>query len=335
MSEFRNPFIEAKIVADGVSNPAHHEQDAERGDPAFVMSQSSVKVFSACPLEWRLGYTKKTTEAMELGRAMDIVVHTPDKFDELVAVQPATQPASKAMKAVKSGKVKEGDPVPWNGATAYAKEWTEEREGKLIISAEDKDGLDVAFTRLMADEDAREIVKGSRKQVLLTAQYMDKATGLKIPFCGLLDLVPGAGKFEGHIFDFKFVRALFNRAWTKAVMDQGMHIQAAIYLDLWNAATGENRELFGHIAQANYSPFVVGRKMLSLEMIDLGRGAYLSAMRRYCECLKTQQWPDYDTGGPSVMDRFSYVQKEPWMINTDWSTFIEPNEEIKEPLSLN
>lgn len=329
--ETTNPFTNAKIIGENVSS-ADYRKNAKRGDPAYVMSRSDLMEFAWCPSRWRAGYDDDGSKATEWGSLMDGLLLDAEHFDERFAVTPKFYPAD-------GKKGEEPSMKLWTFQANYCKEWRNDRKDKEIVKWDDYEEARKAMAVLREDSDIVAILAGSQRQVMVTANYFDEATKLTIPVKGLLDIVPAIkGEFGSMAVDFKTCASAGLRPWAKAVYERGYHVQAALYLDLWNAATGENRSCFGHILQENYAPWQVGKRYLSSdgvgghgesmagEMIDfavdrtgafisLGRSKYQSALEKYAQCLKSNVWPGYERYHGSIMPGWENVEPELWMVN--------------------
>ena len=89
-------------------------------------------------------------------------------------------------------------------------------------------------------------------------------------------------------------------------------MQAAINIDLYEAATLEGRDLFGHIAQENSHPWHPECIRLPEEFLRIGRLKYQSAMELYCHCLSENRWPGYQETGAA--GEWPTVEPLPWMV---------------------
>jgi hypothetical protein len=83
-------------------------------------------------------------------------------------------------------------------------------------------------------------------------------------------------------------------------------------MDVYNAATGENRVEWLHVIQENTFPWQPGRRYLSVEFIKEGRAAYYDALRLYCQCLKNNTWPSWDDSSP--YNGWTLIEPKPWML---------------------
>lgn len=303
-----NPITDAVVVGDGVSVERYLEQPkgVKRGDPGYVMSGSDLMEFDNCPHRWRAGYEEEGTKETEYGALLDCLLMDGVKavFERFI-ILPETYTS------------KDGDEKPWTFAATVCKEWRKEHNplGKTEIKSQLWGIAKTAADRLLSDPQLAELFATSRKQVMLTGIYHDKETGIRVPVKSLLDLVPPAPL--GYLVDLKTCNSAHPRAWKKQVFNYSYHVQSARHLDLWNAATGEQRNEFRHVLQESVHPFEVAKRFLSSEFVALGRQKYVGALKRYAQCLSTGVFPGYDEAESSadmVIDGWLMCSPEAWMV---------------------
>jgi len=307
----KNPFTECKVVGT-VERDAYCRSEHPRGHPAFAMSRGELMEFNRCPHRWLMGYKSEETKATEWGTLLDCLALTPERFDDEFAVTPETYPATPKRK---------DDPIeqkPWNKNATYCKEWEDGQDGKIVVKSELMTAAQEAVKVLTADLDIFEILRQSEKQVMVVGEYKDQETGLSIPVKGLLDLLPDLNRrFGKSIADLKSCINGSPYPWTRTVFERGYHVQGAFYLDLYVAATGEDRIDFLHVLQESFAPWETGKRILSQEFIELGRLTYLTALKRYCQCLLSKKWPGYDSEGRMVLNGWNLTQPEAWMVGRE------------------
>lgn len=299
-----NPIAEAKDCGDGISSEQYREQPngAKRGDAAYVMSGSDLMEFWTCPHRWVNGYKDEGTRSTEWGSLVDCLLMTPDEFEKRYIVVPEEYENEK-------GELKE-----WNFNAKVCKEWRQNHGGT-------REEVKTGFLRdarwavhlLTQDEQIRDIIQSSRKQVMLTGTYHDKETDVTVPVKALLDLVPPA-KF---LCDVKTTTNAHKRAWARHVQQFNYHCQAARHLDLWNAANNDTRKTFRHIVQEYFEPFEIAKRELDDTFLSQGRDRYVEALKLYAQCLKTGKWGGYDEprfNNDVLIDGFLLVSPEAWMV---------------------
>jgi PDDEXK-like domain of unknown function (DUF3799) len=324
----RSEFIGAKVVGSNVSSAVYLRQmeGVKRGNPQFVMSRSELMLFASNPSRWIAGYYHKDSDATYFGSLLDCLVTSPDKFSEIYAVRPKTVKATKTMTCVKEGEAEVGDPVPWRECTE-AKDWKAKvaHEGKEAVPADDFEEANQALTRLMEDDKARDLLACSHKQVMVMGEYQDRLTGLIIPVKGLIDIVPALDSGHGDsLADFKTCRSAAPRDWIKAIDQRHYDAQAALFIDLYEAATGEGRATFLHLLQENTFPFQVGRRIVGGEFMAIGRHKYENALKLYCACLKANIWPSWDD--LSALNGWTIADADEYMKSRDARDYISDDE---------
>lgn len=322
-----NPFTNAVVVGSDRDPEKYHQQDMkpgpvkrlfERGEAGYRMSRSDLMEFARCPHRWVCGYSRKDSGATDWGSLMDQLLL--GGTDWKIAVKPTEYPSEPTKKG--------GDTVmkPWSGNSTWCKEWKaeQERNGNTVVSRDELDDCEAAIANIRGDESIAKLLAGASNQVEVRADYVDRETGVVVPVKCLIDVVPDeGGAFSTSLADFKTARCGALRSWGRFVYGFGYHVQAAMYLDLWNAdnycavsATGDREDwkIFGCESERPYEPF---KRTLSQEFIQLGRVSYQNALRRYAKCLASNQWPGYDANAPAPYQGFSLTEPEPWMLTPE------------------
>ena len=272
----------AKVVS-VTTNPEEYFPNAERCTISYAMSSSSLKAFSVCPSKYKAGVEDNETESKKFGSLLDCLVLTPSQMRSRFAIQPETYTNDK------------GETKPWSNNSNSCKTWKKENADRTIITQQQLSECASAVLRMSTDQKIASFIKESDTQVWVTGEYSDEDTGLVIPMRCLIDLVPKSESEYGLcIGDIKTTRSAVIADWTRDVFKFGYHVQAAFNLDLYNAATGEDRTTFCHVVQENTPPYEPARRMLDLEFIEMGRNEYRGALLNYCKCLKSGIFPSYD-----------------------------------------
>lgn len=285
---------------------SYNPGDNERGSKDFVMSRSSLMEFNHCPHRWVKGYGKAETDSLSYGNMLDAFILDNAKFASQFAMQPETYINDK------------DEQKAWSGNSKVCKEWKAGQiaAGKDIISSDQMAMVIRAKEVMYQDEVIKGILETSDFQVMILAEWHDKETGLVIPVKCLIDIVPRKdSQFHMYIADLKSCRTAAPGQWAREVYNWGYHVQAAFYMDMHEAATGEVRNGFAHILQESYEPFEVGKRMLSEEFVELGRDKYEEAMKKYCHCLKSGVFGGYDSYTHTVFDGLTCTDPEAWMIS--------------------
>jgi len=283
-------ITKAKVIGSNVSYETYSAQDPEikRGHPQFSMSRGELVNCAVNPARWLAGFKldDESTPSTTWGQLIDCLLTSPVKFSENFAVTPETYPDKKT-----------GEQKPWTFAANFCKEWREDHRGKTIIKADAMLDAAAAVKAIEANSMVKELFAVSKKQVLVIGFWEDEATGIQVPIRGLLDLVPPNdhaifGKWLG---DFKTARNGNPATWDRVISDSAYDLQAALYMDLFTAATNEDRVDFVHVVQENVFPFHVVSPLpaMSAEFLSWGRTKYRAALALYCQCLSTGVWPSF------------------------------------------
>lgn len=302
-------FTDGKIIGSGVSDVEYHRQEFRRGDRRFVMSRSELCDFIKCPSKWLRGsQSQDDTDATEYGSLVDCLVTQPTRFDERYIIKPDTYINDK------------GESLKWTRAAKICKKWEDDNGHLVAIKNDTIQGARTAVERLVNDSFAGELIQCSQKQVMATAIYNDRATGLQIPIKVLIDLVPDAlhSEYGQDLGDLKTCRDASPFAFKWAAYRSGYHVQSALYLDVYNAATVPDDERNGWllVLSENVSPYEPATRWLDMEMIQRGRDIYLYALGLYCQCLKRNEWPGYDSVGSDIRPGWGQISLDAKMIES-------------------
>ena len=317
----------ARIVGVGCDPEEYHKQDAARGTPEYVMSASALKLFDECPSRFVAGYTPPDSDAKFHGSLLDTRLLTKEQFGKRYAIRPSTY------------KNEDGEEKPFNLNSKVCKSWVAEQGKKEIVSGDDVVACDQSIRRLMQDDIIASYLDASDRQVWLSGEWKDEATGLIVPLRGLVDAVPRADTvFAKTLGDIKTTRCAAASAWQRWCYQARYHVQAALYIDLYQSAVPEgDRNTFCFILSENFPPWETGKRMLSQDFLELGRASYKRTLANYCQCLKTGRFPGYDDTDESVQG-WGLVACEPFMEQRDAFApkyEFEPSEEPDEPINLN
>lgn len=327
-------------------------ENFERGDVRRVMNNSQLRDFRRCPHRWKVGaQEEEDTPSLEWGALLDCIVLTPDRFEKVYAVAPETfttlapsyvlttefpgewNPRQKVCQQWKKAKEAEGvkvytpedyedakTPKEWGWIHGYCKQWRTDQEakGKIAIKADQASEAWKAAAIIHKDERLHAFLAGAKTQVQVCVEWRDPDTKLVIPIKCLIDIVPDPGGEYGDMLgDLKSTRCAAARAWARAVHEQGYAMQAALYIDAYNAAAGLKYREFAHVVSENFHPYETARRVLSTEFLQIGRAEYMRALVDYCYCLKNDFWPGYDDmdgSSAEMIDGWRVVSPEAWML---------------------
>jgi hypothetical protein len=300
------------VVFDADPAQYHAPQKARRGDHDFVMSRSELWEFTdgECPLEWRIGKPREVTAAMKWGDLTDVLILTPERFEECFEIIPETYKTMR-MKCPKCGSITDAksckkcgvDRVEteviekWNWNSTTCEQWEEKviAAGKRSTKAETVSHAQAAVKQFFAHPHLKAFHEVSRKQVQVNVEWHDEDTGIVVPFKCMLDLVPDpASEFGDTLADLKQTWLIRYRDWQRNVHREGLDVQAAVYLDAMNAASGLSYSHFEFHLQKSEQPWIATHRMLSPDFLLLGRNRYQDALKSYCRCVAENTWRGYD-----------------------------------------
>lgn len=276
-SGFQNAVIAGKNV-----KPSTYHANGKRGEKDFVMHSGALNEFYRCPHKWINGFERADSPSLKWGRMLDCLISSVEQFEKRYVNPPETYVNSK------------GDEAAWTLQSKTCRAWVKEQEdlGFEVVSADSVVCAGKAKNQLLQVEDAGEILTNSDFQVMVTADYFDKATNTTIPCKCLLDIVPKIGsRFDRTLLDLKTARSANPNVWPEVVFGMGYHVQAAFYLDMYVAATGEDRVDWRWLISENIHPWEANRALCSEEMLKLGRTQYRSALAEYADDKEARHEP--------------------------------------------
>lgn len=248
--------------------------------PDSWLSKSAVWELAESSLyKWRYHHEpREETDAMRWGTLIDCLTTTPELFDDLLAVCPY-------------------DSFRTNEAKAWREE--QERTGKTIVKEEELEEAQKAARMLtVVHEESAEIFASSDRQVILTG----KMQGVNIK--GLVDLAPRKKSFIG---DLKTTGKFTQDGIEKTTGSLGYHVQAGIYLPLWNSQhPDDKRDEFKIVWQDQKPPYEVAVIPLHPEEIRAGFRFFKSQVRRLVHAAKTNSWPMAFAGNLAPLRRSTW-----------------------------
>lgn len=290
----------AKIVSENTDSGLYHSvnDNVQRGSAEYTMSFSELKRFAACPAKWVAGASQEDSSSLKWGAAIDCLVTQPEEFSKRFAIKPEQYQDEK------------GEWKKWNGNAKVCKEWAE-NEKREVISKRDFSELTIAVHKLHSDPWCYNVIFQSNKQVYLSAQW--KQGNITVPLKCMIDF-----EWTSFLADLKTSQFVGHLSWPRHCFKFGYHMQAALYLDMYNAARGyECATDFYHICQESSPPYQIGRRLLSQEFIQIGRDSYQQILGNYVRCLSTNRWPGYDDHEGAI-NGCTLIEPEAWMIESDY-----------------
>jgi len=248
------------------------------------VSKSMLTDFMPNPAAWLLKPKKDYTKAMRFGNLVDCMALTPDEFENEYTILPRFYPCKPTAKDPRTEK-------PWNANAGYCKELEEDIESSGKQAVKESDFLEAkqAVANLKQFRPYAELIDGAHTQSAMFGDLIDE--GIATPAKSLLDILPMHPNWMHVIADMKTTAEMSDQHFARTVNKFGYHRQAAIYLDLHNAITGENRDTFYIVWVHSKAPFEVAMRPISASAIAEGRRWYKSALRLWNQCITTGVFP--------------------------------------------
>lgn len=245
----------------GISEADYHAFSA--------VSKSKLWAFAKNPHKWLL--TKDApmspTASMIWGSLVDCLVLQPHELSECFAVSSFP-----------------------DFRTKDAQLWRDSQTVPIVTRAQ-VDEAKMAAELVANHHFARMMLDGAKTQVSAVASGTEGGTGEKFLGKCRLDIVPDkTGVYRDWLVDLKTTQSLSKLSNT--IADFGYHVQAAWYLDMFNAASGEERTRWGFIFQESESPYEVAVVELDSDAIAKGREWYLVALEKWCHSHKYNMFPN-------------------------------------------
>jgi|GEM_PF-2282785 len=191
--------------------------------------------------------------------------------------------------------------------TKAAREWRDQNlaAGKIIVTAEQlAEGRKSARMLTHTCERSAGIFANSKSQVIIAGRIM----GCNVK--GLVDLAPEG---EDFLADLKTTSSFSIDGFSRQTAAFGYHVQAGLYLHLWNAMFPDDRRTrFKLIWQDAESPYEVAVTELHRDEIERGYEYALYQIQRLTAAARDDHWPmAFDAQEPLIMrPTWAAIQEE-------------------------
>ena len=211
---------------------------------------------------WRY-HPRKTepTAAMRWGSLVDCITTTPELAETEVVICPFD-----------------------SYRTKEAKEWKEANRYKTITTADELEEAQKAARMLTeTHKGSAEIFAKSKGQVIVLGRIM----GCNVK--GLVDLAPDG---EDFLADLKTTADFSARGFESTIDKFGYHVQAGLYLALWNTMfPDDKRNAFKFVWQDKAPPYEVAVTELTPSEIDEGLAQAAHLIEKLVNATKANHWP--------------------------------------------
>ena len=266
-------FSKTEIVGDKVPDPGvypgippdtYHAWDA-------ASNSSMSKLFrSPAHLKSYLEEGQKETPALFLGMAIHAAVLEPDRFGDDYGVMPAD-----LKRTTKEGK------AAWF-------ELTEKHGDGNVLKAKDHEICMRIRDSVYGKKTAAALLKGTG-EVELSLTWRDKETGVLCKSRWDRHSPDMAG---GAIVDLKTTQDAEKRSFEKSIFNFGYHRQGAMYT-MGAKALAMPVQHFSIIAVEKTPPYECAVYRLTEGTLEAGDDQIRALLRRYAECLMTDEFPGY------------------------------------------
>lgn len=260
----------------GISNEDYH-------DSAGV-SSSQLKYVVHAPAKYKAMIDGEIdfnqTPAMALGTAVHIMALEPDLVDEQIIQKP-----------------KFSGP----GAVLERKEFNDEHEGKVILSADQLAAARAMAANIMKLPDFKRISADSQNE--MSGWYDDPETGL------LCRYRPDM-RTEWCIADVKTCASAEKSAFSRQIYNLGYHISAAHYIAGDSVLMGTDHRQFIFICVESTAPHLAAVYVLDEEDLRFGEWQRARGLAKIKECQDKGEWPSYQGGIASSIGVPHWAKKE-------------------------
>lgn len=286
----------AQIVGADIAPERYDQETEQRGSAKFTVRSHTLNEILRNAQRWMRGYESPESKSKDFGRLLDCLLLTPLQWPTRFAVLPADAPKkpSKTQINAKKPSDKTLEDIKWWDA------WTKANPGE-IVSQETNGSVHAAIKRLREDAMICDLIDNSQHAVMLTAVWDDHGTGLMVPLKALVDIAPRSDHpvFGNSLWDLKTTQNASPRSFSRDAQKYGYAVQAAFYVDMWNAAhpsPADSRSDFGHVVVESFHPFEYRTPppLLSQRFLGVGRALYQKALAIYCKAICSGDWPGYD-----------------------------------------
>ena len=246
---------------------AYYLRSANPRNLTAPVSKSLLWDFNESPYKWRHSTGKEVTKAMDLGTLIHSAILEPETaITDIVSVSPFPDFRTKA-----------------------AQEWRDDQRemGRMIVT--DADIRAASGCEQVFSEDYAQRFAGDYKTEVAVFATIG-ATQIK----GMIDLVPDSLDLLVGLTTTARIGSL--REITNTIISRGYHWQAALYVDLWNAASGEKRNRFVICFIEVTEPYETAWVEVSPELIEEGRTRYMNALAKWQSCVAIDVWPRQHEG---------------------------------------
>jgi exodeoxyribonuclease VIII len=239
-------------------------------------------------LPWYLSKKREVTPWMMMGTLIHHAITEPDRPFPALAVVPETYGP---------------DAKKWNGNATECKDWRKQQEEakRIILTRAQYDAVVECTLGIANDPDCQAIfAKGQSEVSVFTSRVVPNSYShgeYSIFTKCRIDRVPTG---SNSLVDIKKVGEGMAQkdAFMRLAVDRRYHVQAASYLDNWNAQMGstDRRETFVFVVVEDVAPYLVNRIEIGRDTLAAGREIYYRDLETFARCKALSKWPGYPPG---------------------------------------
>ena len=276
----------------GAVNPKEYhkwkDQLAEALDVP-VTSKSDLGDFAACPLRYRYNKengVKKCSDALRLGSLVDCLVLTPELFSAEYLCEPKRVAVKKDGTPYANGQQDAEQKAAWEAAEA---------QGITVLTPEELAKAKVIAGRASEHLAERGLILGQTFQSQVAMWVCLRSVGgvplaCPVVVTGMMDILPLGG---GCIWDLKTTSMpVENEAKLMYTLEDFHYgVQAALYTDMFNLCTGEQRDEFSFLFAATGDLPVMSREVtMQVEALEFYRAMYERWLVAFALAHATGDW---------------------------------------------
>lgn len=255
-----------------------------------AVSQSVLKNYKTSPAHGRAAEIgeKKFKRHFNIGHAGHQAALEPMRFRENTAIIPDEMPDAK------------GQMKPTNKNMSSYKAWEAANEGKLILSAEERDHVVEMMMSVHRHPLVGAYLGRGKSEVSgfteMETSFIDRESGeiitKSIKVKARFDWLHSIDGLEPFILDIKTTQDASKSDFQKSISNFGYHIQAAFYLQIARLL-GYEATCFKIVAVEKEPPFAVALYTVSEHAIEMGNREYQKLLSIYAMCHHHQEWYGY------------------------------------------
>jgi hypothetical protein len=232
---------------------------------------------------------KESTKAMDFGSAFHKYTLESETFYDEYVIECELEPVPKVGLLRDLGRPEFERQKTQRAAIEVLNDATKEEfqsraAGKIILDRKDFELLMEMNASIYKNEQARDLIQDAT--IEQSYFWQDKDSGLWVK--ARPDII-----HDNMIVDLKTCVSASTRAYQRAMIDGGYHLQAAIIREAVNVLEGRDTPNAINICIEKNYPYCIGIKVISEEALEAGRTEFKAVLMQMAECFKTNEWPSY------------------------------------------